>query len=390
MSSRDRSTERSYKTIAEELIRRISRLQVPNGAYLPTERELQEEFEVSRTTVRRALSALVEAGYAESVPNRGVVAKSGTQSVAQTLAFIDGSSVVLRDIFAGLSSDCLHLGYHLLHINSENLGLANAIRLARAQGCVGAFAWSFEGFPAEADLRDAVEGFPLVLLDHSIRGFEFDLVTHDFHAAAKEIVTHMLESGRGEIAVSGMLDMLDVTRDRFNGYLQGLFDFGTKPNVRNFAFCYTSDMDEPDTSLLAARLRMDPPLDGIFVLQDEFAPAVARAVLEAGFRIPEDVALTAIGDDIAVTIGDVGLTVIRCDWPHVRHEALRLLLERLDRPSKPVETVHVAHSLVRRGSCGTPTHQSSQPTRFSAPTGANLISSSRPAPVTGRRSLKNL
>lgn len=60
-----------YRQIAEILRRRIA-----SGGYLPdtripTESELVDEFEVARTTARRAVAVLREDGLIYTVPNRG-------------------------------------------------------------------------------------------------------------------------------------------------------------------------------------------------------------------------------------------------------------------------------------------------------------------------------
>ena len=60
-----------YRQIAEILRRRIGSGKYPSDARIPTESELVEEFEVARTTARRAVGVLREEGLIYTVPNRG-------------------------------------------------------------------------------------------------------------------------------------------------------------------------------------------------------------------------------------------------------------------------------------------------------------------------------
>lgn len=60
-----------YRQIAEILRRRIASGQYRPDTRIPTESELVEEFEVARTTARRAVSVLREDGLIYTVPNRG-------------------------------------------------------------------------------------------------------------------------------------------------------------------------------------------------------------------------------------------------------------------------------------------------------------------------------
>jgi len=59
------------RQIADALRGRINRGDLAPGAQLPSEAELRQEFEVSRITVRNALSALVNEGLISSEPGRG-------------------------------------------------------------------------------------------------------------------------------------------------------------------------------------------------------------------------------------------------------------------------------------------------------------------------------
>ena len=60
-----------YRQIADILRRRIASGKYRPDTRIPTESELVEEFEVARTTARRAVSVLREEGMIYTVPNRG-------------------------------------------------------------------------------------------------------------------------------------------------------------------------------------------------------------------------------------------------------------------------------------------------------------------------------
>jgi DNA-binding GntR family transcriptional regulator len=60
-----------YRQIAGILRRRIEGGKYRSDTRIPTESELVEEFEVARTTARRAVSVLREEGLIYTVPNRG-------------------------------------------------------------------------------------------------------------------------------------------------------------------------------------------------------------------------------------------------------------------------------------------------------------------------------
>ncbi len=60
-----------YRQIAEILRRRIDSGKYPPDTRIPTESEIIEEFEVARTTARRAVGVLRQDGLIYTVPQRG-------------------------------------------------------------------------------------------------------------------------------------------------------------------------------------------------------------------------------------------------------------------------------------------------------------------------------
>jgi DNA-binding GntR family transcriptional regulator len=72
-----------YRQIAEIIRRRIDSGKYRPDTRIPTESELVEEFEVARTTARRAVAVLREEGLIYTVPNRGSYVASETPKSAK-------------------------------------------------------------------------------------------------------------------------------------------------------------------------------------------------------------------------------------------------------------------------------------------------------------------
>lgn len=60
-----------YRQLAEILAERIKSGQYKPSQRIPTESELVEEFELARSTVRRAVAVLRESGLVHTVAQRG-------------------------------------------------------------------------------------------------------------------------------------------------------------------------------------------------------------------------------------------------------------------------------------------------------------------------------
>ncbi len=82
-------SERLYERIVDQIERRIVAGDLKVGDQLPTERELAEQFAVSRTAVREAVKALQEKGLVEIRLGRGTfVTKGASGAVRHSLGLL--------------------------------------------------------------------------------------------------------------------------------------------------------------------------------------------------------------------------------------------------------------------------------------------------------------
>jgi len=76
-------SERLYEQIVQQIEQRIVTGELKVGDQLPSERELAEQFGVSRTAVREAIKALREKGMVEILVGRGTFIANGTNDIVR-------------------------------------------------------------------------------------------------------------------------------------------------------------------------------------------------------------------------------------------------------------------------------------------------------------------
>jgi len=82
-------TSRLYEQIVQQIEESILNAQLKAGDQLPPERELAQQFGVSRTAVREAVKALREKGLVEAYSGRGTFVTNGTsQAMRQSLDWL--------------------------------------------------------------------------------------------------------------------------------------------------------------------------------------------------------------------------------------------------------------------------------------------------------------
>jgi GntR family transcriptional repressor for pyruvate dehydrogenase complex len=79
-------TSRLYEQIVQQIEESVTSGELKEGDQLPAERELAQQFGVSRTAVREAVKTLREKGLVEAYPGRGTFITNGSaRSIQQTL-----------------------------------------------------------------------------------------------------------------------------------------------------------------------------------------------------------------------------------------------------------------------------------------------------------------
>ncbi len=72
-----------FERVAEQIEKRILEGELRKGDRLPTERELAEQFQVSRTAVREAMKSLAQKGLIDMRPGRGTIVIDGAREAME-------------------------------------------------------------------------------------------------------------------------------------------------------------------------------------------------------------------------------------------------------------------------------------------------------------------
>lgn len=137
------ANQRIYQQIVDQISRMIDDGSLKPGDRLPPERQLAEEFGVSRAAVREALSALGLMGLVEVRPGEGTFVRSGTEDglvtpMALLLALErdEAIGVELLEVRAALEAEAAFLAA-LRHEPEDLVMLEEAIERMKAEPPVG-------------------------------------------------------------------------------------------------------------------------------------------------------------------------------------------------------------------------------------------------------------
>jgi len=168
-------------------------------------------------------------------------------------------------------------------------------------------------------------GLPLVLVDGWIPGCA--AVNPDNTGGGYQATRHLLDLGRQRIAyIAGSLAHFSI-RERSRGYRRALFEAGVlaDPDLEALA---PPGLDDAEGAAAAMRtlLRRRVRPDAVFAYNDSAALAAMRVCLDAGLRIPEDIAFVGFDDIPAARYGAIPLTTLRVDKQELGRTGVEMLV----------------------------------------------------------------
>ena len=189
-------------------------------------------------------------------------------------------------------------------------------------------------------------GLPLVLVDGWIPGCA--AVNPDNTGGGYQATRHLLDLGRQRIAyIAGSLAHFSI-RERSRGYRRALFEAGVlaDPDLEALA---PPGLDDAEGAAAAMRtlLRRRLRPDAVFAYNDSAALAAMRVCLNAGLRIPEDIAFVGFDDIPAARYGAIPLTTLRVDKQELGRTGVEMLVGG---GAMPQEMVMGVELMVRKSS----------------------------------------
>jgi LacI family transcriptional regulator len=173
---------------------------------------------------------------------------------------------------------------------------------------------------------------PLVLFDRALPGMQAQFVGTDNRKVGLIATQHLMEQGCRRIAhLRGPL--LSTSEDRLQGYRDAL---GKQRN--DLARELVVDAGHDDASGYAAMqalLAGNAPPDGVFCFNDPVAIGAMRACLEAGLRVPDDVAFVGVANMRFSDWLTVPLTTIDQHTAAIGTQATRQLLDCMATGASP-------------------------------------------------------
>lgn len=311
---------------------------------------LRNHSDISEETRERVMKRIRELNYQPNLAARALV--TGRSS---TIGLIVPDLVhpFFAEVAKGITRQLREQGYVLMISSSEEDAAIERQEIAHM------FARRVDALllaSVQSDLSEfrALEQArtPVILLDRRMPGLPSNFVGVDDEAAGRLATSHLIEQGCQRIAhIRG--PNVSTALGRLAGYRKALAAHRIAARDEYVITGRTADdaADRSGYEAMQKLLAVSPPPDGVFCFNDPVAMGAMQAVLDAGLRVPEDVAVVGCGNIHHAAFLRIPLTSVDQNSASIGENAAKLALSLvgLKKPS-PARSVLVESRLVARAS----------------------------------------
>ena len=213
-----------YEKIYNELKEGILQGRYTDSSLLPTEKQLQEKYAVSRVTVQHAYRLLEQQGFIQRIPGKGTVLRPSVQkSDKQIIGVVlcDFDSSFGEELIKSIELTAKEYGYRILlarsfdnHENESKI-LSDFISLGVSgiiiQNCHGAFTNNL--------VKLYLQNFPVVSVDRFYNSLLIPSVSSDNCAAGLDITRYLLKKQHSRVLfASSNPENTSTLTERLSGF----------------------------------------------------------------------------------------------------------------------------------------------------------------------------
>ena len=351
-----------YLQIIEDIKAQILSKQLKPGDKLASHHELTRAYDVSLITVKRALNEMLKEGLLYSRAGKGTYVSPnvhvGSLSDQGTLGFVltDFKNPFFTQMLHTVEKYASQSGYHLIFsYSSDNAEKEESqILKLKSMGVQGLIVASTEhvneATPAIRQLHS--ENFPYIMVSY-IDDDSIYYVGTDHEKGAFLAAEHLIKLGYQKIGFLNAELGNHLGELRKRGFVRALEKHTKVLNEQyQYTFPYKRKDYESGYSIGEQFSQSEDRPDALFIYNDASALGFQHAVLNAGLKIPEDVAIVGFDDIRQDLRAQIPLTTVHQPTEEIGKRAVENLIKRINQQSIDVRTI-LDPCLVIRVSCGT-------------------------------------
>jgi GntR family transcriptional regulator, arabinose operon transcriptional repressor len=340
----------AFKHIQDSLISMIKKGKLSDGAKLPSESQLCEQFGVSRMTVRHAISKMAEKNQIYRVHGKGTFVSNSFSKINENSGIV---GLIMPGVRSAAMFDEAHSPTHYLAVGAIESYLNNGenqynIIICRNDNCNMLLDMNPEGvivlYPKHVDInlleKFAATDFPLVAVHCMFDVTNVTTVNVDVFKAGQIATEYLIGKGKKNILFIGNDIFIQAEKIHQSGYTQAMRDAGLKP-----AKC-TIPTDEFHELDLTNFIPLIDQYDGIITTDDYKAAGIKKLLIQNGYNVPKDIEIVSYADIDYCIDPTLKVPTVFYSTIELVKLATKTLLGIKNNPNMKVEQINITPKLI--------------------------------------------
>lgn len=368
------SSKPKYERIKEDILAQIRKNDFSYSEPLCTEKQLSEQYQVSRITAKHALTDLEQMGVLYR--KRGVgsfVAPNAANNLnrltppkhitSKMVSFLLPFDITKGGMFKTVEvvNNTLNANGCIMSIYVSGAKEKSNLRLLLSQNLSGLIYYPERDKIHLELLNEFVfMNIPIIVIDKTTDCPYIHNIVSDNFEGGRLLGEHLIQLGHRNITffTTAPLEETSTVRNRFAGFLHALHEGGIQPSSSNFVYCPHTFTEEDcltqGSSTLSDTIRAlyQGGTTAIIAENDHVAQMIYRTCNSIGIRIPEDISLCGFDNDDAIR--NLDITTIGQDFTRMGQEIGRIFAESVNNPDYPIQKITIPVELFPRSSTNAP------------------------------------
>jgi GntR family transcriptional regulator of arabinose operon len=334
------------------------------GEKISSEAELSKQFNVSRQTIRTAISNLVKSGLLYTVQGKGIFVADGRQGKAgtnligfATMRFSDYN--IFPKIITGINSRTMLKGYSLVVGETQNTiegefcclkgFLEKGVEALIVDPCKSVLPTPNLDIYKEFERR----GIPVIFYNGYRADLDYSYVVADDQLGGYMAAKHLLDYGHRKI--SGIFKLDDIqAHKRFQGFAMAFREYGV-PIPEEVIFWFSTEdykyfwNDSNEESSRLDDLIMDKISDSTAMVayNDYIAVKILKLLQKHKIKFPEEFSLVSFDDTDLTSFSSVAITSIKHPSMAMGEKLGESVLDLLTNTTKRIRQVLPTEIIIR-------------------------------------------
>jgi len=350
-----------YQQIAFDIKNKIINSEYQVGKLLPTEKQLQLQFKVSRHTIRQAMGILVNEGYVIKkkgagtyVTNTFISKNSNNEQKKIGVVVTYLSDYIFPSIIRGIEKVLKENGYSLIlsSTNNNHEEERRCLEMMLDQGVQGLIIEPTKSNVFNPNLSYysllKKRNIPTLMINARYEELNFPSISIDDTKSGFLATTHLLENGHKNIALITKIDDLQG-KFRMKGYIEAFDKYDILFNNENI-YTYSTESKSSVIEQVVQQIK-DGALNitALVCYNDQVAYTLIKKLNQIDIKIPEDLSIVGEDNSILSQLEDISLTTTSHPQEDLGTEAANLIIQAVT-SGEPIETIVLDTNIIERNS----------------------------------------